>query len=52
MTIRLNGALYSLPGPLTLAALLERLGIDGRRVAIERNLIVIKRPLDETTMIG
>ena len=52
MTIRLNGDSYSLPGPLTIAALLERLGIDGRRVAIERNLIVIKRPLYETTMVG
>lgn len=52
MTIRLNGDAYSLPGPLTIAALLERLAIDGRRVAVERNLIVIKRPLYETTMIG
>lgn len=52
MTIRLNGDPYSLPGPLTIAALLERLGIDGRRVAVERNLIVIKRVLYDTTMIG
>ena len=52
MTIRLNGDPYSLPGPLSIAALLERLGIDARRVAVERNLIVVKRDLYETTMIG
>ncbi|HEY3886457.1 MAG TPA: sulfur carrier protein ThiS [Vicinamibacterales bacterium] len=52
MTIRLNGEPHTLPGPLTIAALLERLGIDGRRVAVERNLIIIKRPLYDTTLIG
>jgi thiamine biosynthesis protein ThiS len=52
VTIRLNGDPYSLPGPLSIAALLERLGIDARRVAVERNLIVVKRDLYETTMIG
>jgi thiamine biosynthesis protein ThiS len=52
VTIRLNGDPYSLPGPLSIAALLERLGIDARRVAVERNLIVVKRDLYETTLIG
>ena len=52
MTIRLNGEEHSLPGPLTVAALLERLGIDGRRVAVEKNLVVIRRDLYDATMIG
>ena len=51
MTITLNGDQYSLPGPLTITALLHRLGIDGRRVAVERNLVIIKRLLYDTPMI-
>lgn len=43
MVITLNGDPYTLPGPLTIADLLARLGIDGRRVAVERNLDVVKR---------
>lgn len=52
MTITLNGDPHALPGPVTIAALLERLGIDGRRVAVEKNLVVIKRDLYASTMIG
>ncbi len=43
MRIKLNGEPYDVPGPLTIAGLLERLGIDGRRVAVEHNLVVLKR---------
>lgn len=43
MTIRLNGDQHELPGPLTVTALLERLAIDARRVAVELNLTVVKR---------
>ena len=51
MTIRLNGELYELPGPVTLAALLASLDIDARRVAVEHNLTVVKRhALDSTTV--
>ena len=39
----LNGEPTDLPGPMTIAALLERLGIDGRMVAVEYNLSIIKR---------
>jgi sulfur carrier protein len=39
----LNGDRYDLAAPLTVAELLARLDIDGRRVAVEHNLVVIKR---------
>jgi thiamine biosynthesis protein ThiS len=41
--IRLNGEPHVLDEPLTITQLLERLHIDPRRVAVERNLIVVKR---------
>lgn len=43
MTITLNGDPYVVEGALTIAALLERLDIDARRVAVEHNLVVLKR---------
>ena len=51
MTIRLNGEPHQLTGPLSIAALLAALDIDGRRVAVEHNLVVVKRAAFETTMI-
>ena len=44
MTIKLNGDTHDIPQPMTVAALLERLDIDARRVAVELNLTVIKKP--------
>jgi thiamine biosynthesis protein ThiS len=43
MTIILNGDPYELAGPVTVSNLLVRLDIDARRVAVERNLEVLKR---------
>lgn len=43
MQITLNGDKTELPGPLTVAALLERLDIDPRVVAVELNGVVVKR---------
>ncbi len=43
MFITLNGERYELEEPLSVTALLERLGIDARRVAVERNLEILKR---------
>jgi len=43
MKIQLNGDPYDLPGPATIADLLARLEIDLRRVAVERNFVVVKR---------
>jgi thiamine biosynthesis protein ThiS len=51
LTIRLNGEPYDIAGPVTLSGLLESLDIDARRVAVERNLVVIKRQEYETTTL-
>jgi thiamine biosynthesis protein ThiS len=51
MTIQLNGEPLHLPGPLTVAALLTHLGIDGRRVAVEHNEVVVKRAQYETVVV-
>ena len=51
MTIHLNGDPYDLPGPESGAGVLARLGIDPRRVAVELNLVVLKRAAFETTMV-
>ena len=52
MLIRLNGDPYEVAGPLTVAELLARLDIDPRRVAVEHNLVIIKRERFEGTKIG
>jgi thiamine biosynthesis protein ThiS len=49
--IRLNGDAYELPEPLPVRALLDRLGIDPRRVAVEVNLTVIKRGKYDETVV-
>jgi thiamine biosynthesis protein ThiS len=52
VTIQLNGDPYDLPGAgATVADLLARLEIDPRRVAVERNLVVLKRDLYASTTI-
>lgn len=51
MKILLNGDPFELAGPRTIAELLDWLEIDARRVAVEHNLVVLKRTLFETTEI-
>ena len=41
--IMLNGDRHELPRSMTVAELLAHLDIDGRRVAVEHNEVVIKR---------
>ena len=43
MHITLNGDPYEIAAPLSVADLLARLDLDARRVAVEHNLIVLKR---------
>jgi len=51
VVITLNGDQHELDGPLTVSELLVRLEIDSRRVAIEHNLVVLKRSaFDQTTI--
>lgn len=51
MTIRLNGEPHELAGPMPLSTLLTELGIDARRVAVEHNLIVVKRAAYDGTIV-
>jgi sulfur carrier protein len=52
MTIQLNGETYEVPQPLTVDALLARLEIDGRRVAVEVNEHVVKKAAYGDTVVG
>ena len=51
MLITLNGDTHEVAGPLTVNELLARLEIDGRRVAVEHNLVVLKRDAFDVTMV-
>jgi thiamine biosynthesis protein ThiS len=52
VTIILNGDSRQLPGPVTVSELLAKLDIDPRRVAVEHNLVVVKRAEYGATTIG
>lgn len=43
MQIQLNGEAYSVEQPVTLADLIERLGLTGKRLAVELNLEIVPR---------
>ena len=48
----LNGDPFEVAGPLTVSELLGRLEIDPRRVAVEHNLVVLKRAAFDVTPVG
>ena len=50
--ITLNGEPFEIEQPLSLVALLDRLDIDARRVAIEHNLTIIKRQRFPEVIVG
>jgi len=50
--ITLNGDPFELPASLTVSELLSHLQIDPRRVAIEHNLVVLKRHTFDTTRLA
>ncbi|MBA3271079.1 MAG: sulfur carrier protein ThiS [Acidobacteria bacterium] len=52
MTIKLNGEPFALPRSITVADLLAQLQIDSRRVAVELNLVVLKRATFATTVVS
>ena len=52
MTIRLNGEPFDIAGPVSISALLAEINIDPRIVAVEHNVVVVKRQQYQTTMIG
>ena len=52
MTIRLNGEPFEIAGPVTVLALLAELHIDPRLVAVEHNLVVLKRTRYDSTTVA
>ncbi|MCD5971291.1 MULTISPECIES: sulfur carrier protein ThiS [Pseudomonas] len=52
MHIQLNGEPFELPDGATVLALLTRLDLVGRRVAVELNLDIVPRSQHETTALN
>jgi thiamine biosynthesis protein ThiS len=52
LTIRLNGEPRELAGPVSISALLTALDIDPRRVAVEHNLVVVRRDAYASTIVS
>ena len=51
VTITLNGEPFEIGGPVTVSELLSRLEIDARRVAVEHNVVVLKRAAFDATVV-
>jgi thiamine biosynthesis protein ThiS len=51
MVIQLNGERHELPAPLSVSDLLSQLKVDPRRVAVEHNLVVLKRAAFDSTIV-
>lgn len=52
MQIQLNGDAFEVPAGETVAGLLERLDLTGRRVAVELNLEIVPRGQHATTALA
>lgn len=52
MRIKLNGEPFDLNETLSISGLLAHLHIDPRRVAVEHNLIVVRRNAFDTTLVA
>jgi sulfur carrier protein len=52
MRLTLNGETRSIEGATDVAALVAVLGVDGRRVAVERNLEIVPRSAYERTALA
>jgi thiamine biosynthesis protein ThiS len=52
LQITLNGDTHEVAGPLTVTELLAHLNVDARRVAVERNLVVLKRAAFDVTKVS
>jgi thiamine biosynthesis protein ThiS len=52
LRITVNGEPHDVAAPLTVQQLLADLQIDGRRVAVEHNLVVLKRDAFASTTIN
>lgn len=52
MVITLNGDPFEISAPVSVAGLLARLDIDPRRVAVEHNLVVVRKDAFDRTTVG
>ncbi len=52
LTLTLNGETRELAGPANVAALLASLGLDQRKVAVERNEAIVPRSLYQATELA
>jgi thiamine biosynthesis protein ThiS len=52
VTITLNGERHELTEPMTVDALLASLDIDPRRVAVEHNRMIVRRPKYGEIVVG
>ncbi len=52
IAITVNGDAHRVPDGMTIAAFLERLGLGGRRVAVERNRDVVPRADHAATQLA
>jgi len=52
VTITLNGDPFEVAQPLTVSELLKQLEIDPRRIAVEHNLVVLKRTAFDQTIVN
>ena len=52
VTITLNGDPLEVARPLTVSELLAQLEIDPRRIAVEHNLVVLKRTAFDQTIVN
>ena len=52
MQILLNGEPHQLDQPLTLSALIDRLGLTGKRLAVELNLEIVPRSQHADTRLS
>lgn len=52
MKLWVNGEPHELDAPLTIAELLVHLGVSGERVAVERNLEVVRRAARDVVRVA
>jgi len=52
LTVSINGERRDLTGPLSVAALLDTLGLDMRKVAVERNMEIVPRSTYAATLLA
>ncbi len=52
MNVTINGEGHSFPAPMSLAQLLTNLGLDPKKIAVERNLEIVPRSLYGETTVG